>query len=417
MENLLESINSYHDEYRIQLEKFNNFQEGVKAKFSSVSKAVSQLTTMTKNESTSTESGLAAIFTYYKLIRDLSYNVDSTIDRMYVLHDKTIEETDKVLEILNYLISFDNNDNDSVTLHFNPIPKGLNSNYTIDGVKAKLEPMLTVVSTTAGLTEFGIDSIRNSRTTLGKIGGGILAAGAGALTILSAWAEAMDRKEKIQEESAKIIKAIGQEQKLIKIKIRYVNKGIEKISLLNTTLSLFFSYFDSETLPKYIGILQQEGTIDEAGQQIISEFIKKMKESLSKVEAMQYSAESHPVRGKNSEDVVNQLDYLARSTDSDAQDAIQITKRLSTILESYIPTTLEEANKSVDQRRNKKLWTNILWALVIIGTVVLLIFLIKLIWPVLAFLWSIIASIFSLAIWIIKGIFSLIGEIFSMFFG
>ena len=145
----------------------------------------------------------------------------------------------------------------------------------------------------------------------------------------------MDRKEKIQEESAKIIKAIGQEQKLIKIKIQYVNKGIEKISLLNTTLSLFFSYFDSETLPKYIGILQQEGTIDEAGQQIISEFIKKMKESLSKVEAMQYSAESHPVRGKNSEDVVNQLDYLARSTDSDAQDAIQITKRLSTILESY----------------------------------------------------------------------------------
>ena len=106
MENLLESINSYHDEYRIQLGKFNNFQEGVKAKFSSVSKAVSQLTTMTKNESTSTESGLAAIFTYYKLIRDLSYNVDSTIDRMYVLHDKTIEETDKVLEILNYLISW-----------------------------------------------------------------------------------------------------------------------------------------------------------------------------------------------------------------------------------------------------------------------------------------------------------------------
>ena len=142
-----------------------------------------------------------------------------------------------------------------------------------------------------------------------------------------------------------------------------------------------------------------------------------MKESLSKVEAMQYSAESHPVRGKNSEDVVNQLDYLARSTDSDAQDAIQITKRLSTILESYIPTTLEEANKSVDQRRNKKLWTNILWALVIIGTVVLLIFLIKLIWPVLAFLWSIIASIFSLAIWVIKGMFSLIGEIFSIFFG
>ena len=277
--------------------------------------------------------------------------------------------------------------------------------------------MLTVVSTTAGLTEFGIDSIRNSRTTLGKIGGGILAAGAGALTILSAWAEAMDRKEKIQEESAKIIKAIGQEQKLIKIKIRYVNKGIEKISLLNTTLSLFFSYFDSETLPKYIGILQQEGTIDEAGQQIISEFIKKMKESLSKVEAMQYSAESHPVRDKNSEDVVNQLDYLARSTDSDAQDAIQITKRLSTILESYIPTTLEEANKSVDQRRNKKLWTNILWALVIIGAVVLLIFLIKLIWPVLAFLWSIIASISSLAIWVIKGMFSLIGEIFSIFFG
>ena len=142
-----------------------------------------------------------------------------------------------------------------------------------------------------------------------------------------------------------------------------------------------------------------------------------MKESLSKVEAMQYSAESHPVRDKNSEDVVNQLDYLARSTDSDAQDAIQITKRLSTILESYIPTTLEEANKSVDQRRNKKLWTNILWALVIIGAVVFLIFLIKLIWPVLAFIWSIIASIFSLAIWIIKGMFSLIGEIFSIFFG
>ena len=419
-DNMLEQIENKHNEYIAQNERFNNFQRGVKDKFQTVTNAVTMLVNKAKNETTSTESGLSAIFTYYKLIRDLSYNIDSTIDRMYLFHDKAIEDTDFILSFLNYLISIKDkgsNRNSSSFHRFNPIPKGINSNYTITGVKAQLEPMITVVSTAAGITEFGIDSINASRTKLGKIGGGILTAGAGALTLLLAWAESQERQKKFSEESAEIIKAIDSEQKLIQLKIRYVNKGIEKISLLNTSLSLFFSYFDSTTMPSYLNILNQGEELDNKGRDVISDFINKMKESISKVEAMQYSSDSHPVRSETPESVIESLDYLARSSLSDAQDAIQIPKRLNTILENYIPTTLEEANKSIDERRFKRIWSNISTAIIVIGVIILLIFIIKLLWPVIAFIWSVISAIFGIAIEIIKGIFSLVGSIFSIFFG
>ncbi len=392
--NVTININDFHSlkASDVKLKKeFEIFCAGAGKKIDTINDLVKRILELATADKEPTESNFSRVLTLYKSLCSLSENLDFTCQRLNTIHERSIANTQVILDFAKELIksvkNFDSNEKIE-NLVFSKIPTGFFAQYDVDAPTAQLEEINcnSVIPDLEEGMNFGKNIMDASSTFLGKTAGGLVLLGSALLEGVMRSAEEAQKAEVFSKESKKILKAISQNIKLINQKTSYINKGEEKIEALFTVSNLFFCSYEQFLMDtKTEKNENDESTekseeislnISEQNFPIVLNFINKISNSFRNIAEKQY------VDDKKYTDSLfvhsGKPDYLARSTGDDARDAVVLEKRFYRVIKN-LPCTLSDAQQTEDKRRAKRGWTmvgTILGIAALVGVAGLLIWLI-----------------------------------------